>query len=275
MNCERCQTELEDFLYGELTERRAGEVRAHLADCAACAAVRAQLDRENEIFAQFYDETALEPGAEMWTAIRARIEAEPVITAVKPERRAPRWFEWLLVPVVLRQAAFAALLIAVSVGLTVLVLKRDEKAPVDVARATPTPQASASPTTDNRQPTTDNQLSTNRQPATDNRQPTTGNRQPATPRRLTEQEMINQQIARAEREYQGAIRLLDRAIAKRRDGLDSNVIRQYESSLALIEDSIAQSRRALRAKPDDATAGQFLLAAYAKKIELMQDIAMR
>ena len=87
--------------------------------------------------------------------------------------------------------------------------------------------------------------------------------------------MINQQIARAEREYQGAIRLLDQAIARRRDSLDSNVIRQYESSLALIDDSIAQSRRALRAKPDDVTAGQFLLAAYAKKIELMQDIAMR
>jgi hypothetical protein len=34
-------------------------------------------------------------------------------------------------------------------------------------------------------------------------------------------------------------------------------------------------RRALRERPDDPTAGQFLLAAYAKKLGLMQDIAMQ
>ncbi len=112
-------------------------------------------------------------------------------------------------------------------------------------------------------------------PVAANRQLATANRPPATANRLTEEEQITQQIARAEREYQGAIRLLDRAIAKRREGFDAEVFRQYEASLALIDDSIAQSRRALRAKPDDVTAGQFLLAAYAKKIELMQDIAMR
>jgi tetratricopeptide (TPR) repeat protein len=87
--------------------------------------------------------------------------------------------------------------------------------------------------------------------------------------------LMNRQIARAEREYQKAIRLLDQAIAKQRDRLDPALIRQYESSLALIDDSIAASRRALRERPDDPTAGQFLLAAYAKKLDLMQDIAMK
>jgi hypothetical protein len=92
---------------------------------------------------------------------------------------------------------------------------------------------------------------------------------------LTEQELMNRQIVRAEREYQKAVRMLDKVIAKQRDRLDPDVIKQYESSLALIDDSIAASRRALRERPDDPTAGQFLLAAYAKKLDLMQDIAMK
>jgi hypothetical protein len=93
-------------------------------------------------------------------------------------------------------------------------------------------------------------------------------------RRLSDEALIQQQIARAEREYQGAVRLLERAIARRRDSLDPTVTRQYESSLALIDSSIRQSRAALRANPNDLSAGHFLLAAYARKIELMRDIAL-
>jgi hypothetical protein len=98
-------------------------------------------------------------------------------------------------------------------------------------------------------------------------------------RRLSDQGLINQQIgqqiARAEREYRNAIRLLDSAIAKRKEVFEPELIKQYESSLALIDSSIAASRRALRERPNDLAAGQFLLAAYARKVELMQDFSMR
>src|SRR5262249_27898717 len=76
MNCERCKNELEDFLYGELGEALPVEVRGHLADCAVCAALRDEIERENEIFGQFYEQTSIEPAAEMWEAIRARISSE-------------------------------------------------------------------------------------------------------------------------------------------------------------------------------------------------------
>src|SRR6185369_8032902 len=78
MNCERCQTELEDFLYGESSERLRVEMRAHLADCSQCLARRDELERENTLFAQFYEQTAIDPAAETWEAIRARIATEPV-----------------------------------------------------------------------------------------------------------------------------------------------------------------------------------------------------
>jgi len=45
MNCERCQNELEEFLYGELSEARAAGVRAHLGNCAVCAALRDDIER--------------------------------------------------------------------------------------------------------------------------------------------------------------------------------------------------------------------------------------
>src|SRR5690349_11530962 len=133
MNCERCQTELEDFLYGELTERQAGEMRSHLAACAECAAARDDLERENEMFAQFYERTAVEPADEMWEAIRQRITADPV-RQVGAEVQRPKagWWQSLALGLfgsaqasMLRQAALALLLIALSVTATVVLMRRN------------------------------------------------------------------------------------------------------------------------------------------------------
>jgi hypothetical protein len=279
MNCERCQIELEDFLYGELADTRAAQIRTHLTGCASCAAVRDELAGEQEVFTQFYEQTALEPSAPLWDAIQARIGAEPI--AIKPPASNERRLQtllgaislgWLLRPVVLRQTAFALVLIALSVAATLFFLKRDDVRRVDIAQtASPTPHASATITP---QPTPSDDLAQLPPPVL-----TAPKAKPVTPPRvarpLNDQQLMDQQIARAAREYQKAITLLDQAVAKRKSSLDPNLFKQYEASLALIDDSIAASRRALRERPDDLAAGQFLLAAYAKKVELMQDIAMQ
>src|SRR5262249_41225735 len=157
MNCERCKNELEDFLYDELVEARAAEVRAHLADCAVCAALRGEIERENEIFGRFYEQTSIEPAAEMWDAIRARINSEareqaPIdrgawspafrpldsgglkagLQALFRMARAGALGR-LLAPATLRQAAFAALLVALSVAATTIYLKLGDKGGKNVA----------------------------------------------------------------------------------------------------------------------------------------------
>jgi anti-sigma factor RsiW len=304
MNCERCKNELEDFLYDELGRSRAAEVRAHLADCAVCAALRDEIEQENEIFGRFYEQTSIEPAAEMWDAIRVRISGEARERAqIDKGAWSPAFrpldsgglraglraffrmaragaFGRLLAPAPLRQAAFAALLVALSVAATTIYLKLGDNGAGKVAKKggeaaqTRPPQQGVSPTP---APSVD--------VAGPGEKPNNGALTPkvaqppvnraATPRQLTDQELMNRQIARAEREYQKAIRLLDQAIAKQRDRLDPALVKQYESSLALIDDSINASRRAMRERPDDPTAGQFLLAAYAKKLDLMQDIAMK
>jgi hypothetical protein len=304
MNCERCKNELEDFLYDEVGEARAAEVRAHLADCAVCAALRDEIERENEIFGRFYEQTSIEPAAEMWEAIRARISSEareraqidrgawspafrPLdsgglkagLQALFRMARAGA-FGRLLAPAMLRQAAFAALLVALSVAATTIYLKLGDKGSEKIAiksgdpaptqqpqqGVTPTPSPSVDFARDVEKPNNGDSATKDAKPPVDRAAP---------PRKLTDQELMNRQIARAEREYQKAIRMLDQAIAKQRDRLDPALIKQYESSLALIDDSINASRRALRERPDDPAAGQFLLAAYAKKLDLMQDIAMK
>jgi anti-sigma factor RsiW len=302
MNCERCKNELEDFLYGELGRSGAADVRAHLASCAVCAALRDEVERENEIFGRFYEQTSIEPAAEMWEAIRARINSEareraqtdrgawsPAFRRLNSGRlkaglhalfqmaRAGA-FGRLLAPAALRQAAFAALLVALSAAATAIYLKLGENDAKNVAeksekgdRREP-PQKGVAPS-----PSPSIDIvggNPNKGDSTPKGPKPSGNRL-APPRRLTDQELMSRQIARAEREYQKAISLLDQAIAKQRDRLDPALIKQYESSLALIDDSIAASRRAFRERPDDPIAGQFLLASYAKKLDLMQDIAMK
>lgn len=279
MSCQRYQMELEDLLYGELDEARAAELRRHLIACAACAAVRDELAREQELFTQFYEQNALDPSAALWDAIRARIEPSELTSKAQPENRlqALLGFEswaWLLRPAVLRQAAFALVLIALTVAATMFFLKRGDERSRDIARdketvTTPTPQADAPILP---QPAPPNDIAQTPSPTV---APKPKQAAPRVARPLSDEELMNQQIARAAREYQKAIKLLNHAIAKRRGSLDPNLFKQYEASLALIDHSIAASRRALRERPDDLATGQFLLAAYAKKVELMQDLAMK
>ncbi|MEK7830412.1 MAG: anti-sigma factor [Acidobacteriota bacterium] len=272
MNCERCQIELEDFLYGELAERLAAEVREHLAGCNGCAAERNRLESENALFAEFYEQTAIDPSAEMWRVIRARIKAEPVRQPMAEEK--PSWWQTLieviLAPAMIRQVAVALLLIAISVATTIFLMRHSDDGK-NIARQepTPTPQIVATPSP---APTATSELA---QAEPDKTSKPVSEMKPKQAGPSSDHQILARQLVRTEREYQNAIKLLDRAVAKRRNGIEPEAFKKYESSLALIDSSIAQSKRALRELPNDLVAGQFLLAAYARKVELMQEIAMQ
>lgn len=263
MNCQNCQAELEDFLYGELKPARASQIRAHLTVCSSCSAARDELAHEDEIFTQYYEQTALEPAPEMWEAIRSRLYTEPL-----PQKRINfQWgkFGWLSRPAVIRQTAFALLIILLTATATTIILRRDTDKDPNSNVATVGPTETIKPVDDQPNHALPAQRTMRANPP----------RLAPRSKPLTDEEIINRQIARTEREYQNAIRLLDQAIARRKDELDPGVIKQYEASLALIDNSIAASRQVLRDHPTDPAARQFLLTAYARKVDLMQDIAMR
>ncbi|MFN0109827.1 MAG: anti-sigma factor family protein [Blastocatellia bacterium] len=277
MNCEHCQLNLEDFLYGELAERAAAEVRQHLADCSGCAAERHRLESENALFAEFYEQTAIEPSAESWEAIRVRIAAEPDQEVRQVQKEQESWwrpmFGELFAPTMARQAALAVLLVAVSVVATMWLMKHDDGK--SVAEQRPIPIATPQTIEPNSVPLLRNEVANADAVNPPKPQPRQIPREPVSIRQLSEQELLANQLARTEREYQSAIKLLERAVAKRRDNFSPEAFEKYESSLALIDSSILQSKRALRELPNDAAAGQFLLAAYAKKVDLMQTIALQ
>ncbi|HEY6403684.1 MAG TPA: zf-HC2 domain-containing protein, partial [Blastocatellia bacterium] len=216
MNCDHCKKDLEDFLYGELDEARGAEMRAHLENCAVCAALREEIDRENEIFGQFYEQTSIDPSAEMWEAIRARIDSEARAQTLIVRIRG--WLEGLriglLAPAKLRQAAFAALLVVLSVAATTIYLKLGERNRANEVAGkgenrapTPAPPLVAPP------PSSTDVANIN---TTNSATPPKGSRtqgdRAAPTRRLTDRELLSRQIARAEREYQKAISLLDQVI---------------------------------------------------------------
>ncbi len=281
MNCETCQTELEDLLYGELNVARTAALTEHLSGCNDCHARQVALEHEQSLFAQYYQQNALEPSDEMWQAIHVRIKDDAAPAGLQTDWKAKLqgFFLPLLTPALLRQAGLAILLVLVSVGLTTLYFSRgNEKQPVAEVNSSPLPSSIPSAPAATPVPTVPAQAATPRPPESGKLlalQAPKAERKPAASQPLDENEALTQQIAKATREYQGAIRLLERTIAKRKTELDEGTIKQFEGSLAMIDASIAASREAMQAHPNDPTAARYLLTAYSKKVELMQEIAMR
>jgi len=282
-NCEEFQVRIEDFIAGELDKAEVASVRAHLSSCADCRQFQALIERENEAYSNFYVQTSMEPSSEVWETISKRIGSETseiASTRTILEGRERRSFlDWFRTPSFVRQFAAAAALVLISVFLTWFIVSRASRSDSGAQLATnvtPAPVATSTPLAVSTPKPEENKTLTG---VTSVEKVTTRSKpapQPATPTApLSEDQQIQQQIARTEGEYLKAIRLLDRAIVKRKDTLDADTMAQYKSSLALIDDSIDKSRAALKKQPGDLAAGQFLLAAYARKVDVMQEIAIK
>ncbi len=269
-----CPTELEDFLDGELDAAQQAAVQAHLAGCKHCQSELKAIEREHEVFKSFYEQNSLEPSDEMWTAIHTRIKKEEA-PAASLSAKLKNFFAPAITPTLLRQMSFAALLVLVSVGLTSLYFSSKNTEQKTIAAATPTPEASKTQPmpvlAKDEKPELTIELVKVKTPAKSALKPILK----VADRKVNDDELLALQIAKAGREYQSAIKLLNRAIVKRQNEYDEPTRLQYQASLDLIDKSIVSSRQALKQHPNDPSAAQFLLAAYSKKVELMQEIAMR
>ncbi|HEV8486689.1 MAG TPA: zf-HC2 domain-containing protein, partial [Blastocatellia bacterium] len=74
MKCERCQPLIEDYFDGELEQRIASQVSAHLASCSACAKLGAEIKLEREIYNQYHRE--VDVTAALWANVHSRIQEE-------------------------------------------------------------------------------------------------------------------------------------------------------------------------------------------------------
>ncbi|MFL6228284.1 MAG: zf-HC2 domain-containing protein [Pyrinomonadaceae bacterium] len=301
MKCQEREQYLEAYLDGELDARDRGAVENHLAACELCANAYEALVSEAALYATY--ERGVEAAApRLWGGVEARIRAGEAGREVGLLQRVSAWFAPLLTAPRFSPALTAALVL-VAVGLTVGVMKLTSSnnyssevavnvPPFDPTRvvhspATPQPAATSSPA-----PAETPTIAPSATPAV-KPSPEKGKSPVNERRRVNEtlkggaqvQQASNsvpvpqgaqtpEQLVRdAERQYIAAIQLLQRDVARRPSKLDPQTAARFNETLAAIDRSIGETRRAVQQHEGDPVAAQYMLSAYAKKVEVLREMA--
>ncbi|HEX8162457.1 MAG TPA: zf-HC2 domain-containing protein [Pyrinomonadaceae bacterium] len=303
MKCEECEKFLEEYADGELAAREGAAVEAHLAACAVCAAAHDALLSEAALYASY--ERGIEAAAPgLWGGVEARILREATGGEAGLLRRVSEWFAPLFTAPRFSPALTAALVL-VAVGLTVGVMKLtgprgqtptqiattgdQPRVPVGAAR-TPQPAATASPAVVNtpaagptatpgqkpappenrKSPAGEQRKRTNEVPGGGARVEQAANAVPTPGRDKTTPEQL---VREAEQRYIAAIRMLQHDVASRRSRLDPQTAARFDETLAAVDRSIEETRRTVAQHGSDPVAVQYMLSAYAKKVEVLREMA--
>jgi anti-sigma factor RsiW len=87
------------------------------------------------------------------------------------------------------------------------------------------------------------------------------------------QRATEQLVREAESKYLAAIKMLAEDVNRKRTRLDPQVAARFDETLATIDRSIAETRRTVLRQRNDPVAVQYMLSAYAKKVEVMREMA--
>ena len=270
MNCEECQILIEEYFDGELAAYPASEVRQHLDGCTPCSSVLNTLNAEQSVYANYKAEIEISP--ELWAGIHQRLEAD------KPARQ--RFGSWLrnvfaLPPV---SGPVAVGLVVLAVVLTVVVMRYISSPPAVVSErglAEGTPQAT---------PETKDQVVVVVPDKTEDQLPNkvskpkvlvaTGDRRLSSVTRSDIHKTKDPRllVREAEQKYLAAIAMLSRSVDRKKPRLDSTTMAELEQALSSIDRTIAATRKVVREHPDDPVAAQYMLTAYAKKVDVLREL---
>lgn len=134
MKCESCQAALEEYLDGELGDREAREIAAHLAACSSCAAESATFAAEQELFSR-YDRDFAIPSS-VWEQIAERT-ATPAMRPVSENGFGARLVALFRVPSFAFSFVAAALLLVFALLIYATYLKTQKPKPFVAETATP------------------------------------------------------------------------------------------------------------------------------------------
>ncbi|HYP02461.1 MAG TPA: zf-HC2 domain-containing protein [Pyrinomonadaceae bacterium] len=310
MKCEECTTNaLEEFLDGELDARRAAQLSAHLAACHVCALRYDELLDEQTTYAAYERDVQVTP--QMWAGVAARIATEE--KPQDRENFIVRLRAWFAASLVAPRFSpvLTAALVLFAIGATATVMKyldTQTGTPTNIAggqgtTATPeqknvvqpapgaTPDATPSKSHTEPPIVAANGQADERQKsqqAAPQRRRSEAERKPALNANDAAQTLIaiqqNEQLRRqratarlvqeAESKYVAAIKLLSEDVNRKRTRLDPQVAARFDETLAAIDRSIAETRRTvLQQRNSDPVAVQYMLSAYAKKVEVMREMA--
>jgi hypothetical protein len=291
MKCEECLSVIEEYYDDELDERGARNISAHLSACFECASVYEELGREQEVYARYQRDVEVTPA--LWAAVESKIKQEKLPASPGMVTRLADWLRRGLAAPRL-SPALAVALVVIAVGVTVAVMSyiqsRDNGA-TNIATVEPGSGEQAKPSqtphgTGGTEQAAANQggqpgAETGPEVKPDVKREESVRRVEKAPLKSAPQKTVvarhgqspEQLVREAEQKYLAAIAILSRDVNRRKSKLEPDVLARFESALASIDTTIAETRRAVRDNPGDPIALNYMLAAYAKKVEALREMA--
>lgn len=231
---------LSDYLDDELSAGERAAVESHLAGCAECARVLADLKR---VVARAQGLEQRPPQGDLWNAIVAEIDQRQAGNAANPGNLVPFGARRRVTFTLPQLAAAAVLLIAVSAGLAWQVADRlrgetsaSEAGTAQVAA--PAPEVTA-----------------------------------AAPGRPFSDDVQAATVSVSDPQYDAAVADLEKALREGRGRLDENTIAIVEHNLQIIDQAIEQARQALAGDPANSYLSSHLFEARRRKLDLLRRAA--
>jgi hypothetical protein len=283
MKCEECQQFLEEYIDGELEMKLAAQVSAHASNCSDCSKAYQELKQELEVYAHYQRDVEVTPA--LWAGVEARIRHEKA--ALRPRGLAGLRERLAVLFATPRfSPALAAALVLVAIGLTVVVMSVMNSQNNNQPLATDLPPQQSSPNNANKpveppapKPDEKRDELAGDGKDTDKQAPVEKENKPAVQKQLVakappKQADPAQLVREAEQKYIAAISILSRDVNRRRSQIDPTVLARFDNALSDIDRTINETRRVVREHPDDPIALQYLLSAYAKKVDALRDMAL-
>ena len=247
LTCPAFEAQLPGYLEGTLSDSSVADAELHLAACAECRALVADL---REITRQAAVLPGIAPSRDLWPEIEARTHAR--VIPLTPRPSATPVTQW-------RLGAIAAALVGITALSTWTIATRD--------RGTDAPPAVA--TNDSSTPTVRGSV----EPA----QATP----PSTPSAPVESPAVTA-VSHTAREarpdagstYTAEIRRLRGVVEERSQELDPATVAILQSSIATIDSAIAEARRALERDPASGFLTQQLNKSLERKLGLLRKAAL-
>lgn len=298
MKCEQCLPFVEDYFDGELDARTTELVERHLSACAPCVDAYRKLENEQKLYLSY--ECDVRPAPDFWANVILKVPGQNNVTPTGFLAGLRQWIGRALggFSVPRFSPSLTALIVLIAVGITaglMRYLNSSEKrndAPVISQNHSPSVNAPVQKTTEITPPvipagsdSSDSGSKPGKNVQTQPAKNSTGkagmvlavNRAGAerssrktakSDSALTPDELIHQ----AEQKYIAAITILSRDVRNRRSQLDAESAARFEQTLAAIDRTIADTRRAVRENPGDPVAAQYMLTAYAKKVDVLREM---
>ena len=293
--CAVVDERLMDYLEGDLPAGDRLVLEGHLASCARCRTLVADLQA---IAGEAAALPVLRPERDLWAGIARRIEApivalpsrtmaEPAAPAVhvaRTDRRAVPGDRATIAVSRRWLAAAAAALVAATAGATYVATKGSPATDRQLAVASePRTGTSVPAVTPAAAPTADSQAIDSTPAAPAPAAPTTRDLPAAAPtarlaarlaaRRTAPGTSVGVAVPGAVA-YDRAIAAMRDAVGDRRAELDSGTVEVLERNLRIIDEAIRQSREALARDPNSQFLGRALTSALDRKLELLRTAAM-